>query len=253
MELLFQSEHLELRYNQNRDIFQGSWNCCDTADKLVDGLKTYKTIFEKIKPEKIVWDETGLCYTIPPKLQDWILDFLDIPACKYGINYRVAHVLSPDLYANLSLMDMYTEGKTSFTPRFFTHEKAAFNWADLKLTKPPVLDETSEPEWKIERFTKQNKARITIDVDLDDLPHYMFEFKKMMRNRRFYTDSIRRFSMLTPREKFVLALIIRGKANKEIADITSTSCETIKTHRRNLLRKLECRNMAELMMYQVFL
>ncbi|HEX7756853.1 MAG TPA: helix-turn-helix transcriptional regulator [Niabella sp.] len=252
MELIFQSEHLELRYNQNRDIIMGSWKNCDNAEKLQEGIRSYKTIFEKIIPERIVWDETGLQYAMPQKVQDWILDFLDIPACRHGIDYKVAHILSPDMYANLSLMDMYTEGRTTFTPRFFAHESAAFKWVDAVI-HPTSVQKADEPEWKIEQFIKEHKARITIDMDLDELPLYLFEFKKMLQNRRFYADSIRRFSLLTPREKFVLALIIRGKANKEIADITGTSCETVKTHRRNLLRKLECRNMADLMRYHVFL
>ncbi|QRY58988.1 LuxR C-terminal-related transcriptional regulator [Sphingobacterium siyangense] len=53
--------------------------------------------------------------------------------------------------------------------------------------------------------------------------------------------------------------IFKGKWNncdaveKLIADILSISCETVKTHRRNLLRKLQYKNMSELMRFQIFL
>lgn len=250
MELLFQSEQLQVSYDRNSDILVAKWIHCDNAEKLTSGLGSYKDIFEKIIPGKIVWDETGLEYAIPPNLQAWIHDFLDAPAIRHNVHYKVAHVLSPDLYATLSLMDMYTEGKAPFTARFFAHELAALDWVDAKHSCPEPV---ASPEWKIEKFIRKMKARITIDIDLDELPAYLFEFRKMMQNRKFYAERLQRFIQLTPKEKFILALLIRGKNNKEIAEINCISCETVKTHRRNLLRKLECPNMAELMQYHVFL
>jgi len=253
MERLYQSDNLILRYNKDRDIIMGSWLDCDNAEKLINGIQVYKEYFEKIIPEKVVWNETGLQYTIPVTLQDWILDFLDVPACRHGIDYKVAHILSADIYANLSLMDMYTQGKTTFTPHFFTHEKKAMDWIGQKATEVPVTRTRSEPEWKLEKFVATNKARLTIEMDLDTLPDILSDFRRMLQDRRFYAQCLQRFLQLTAKERFVLALVIRGKTNKEIAAVTNTSCETIKTHRRNLLRKLQCTNIAELMQYHVFL
>ena len=254
MELLFESEHLQVHYDRDRDILMAKWLHCDNAEKLTTGLGDYKDVFEKIIPEKIIWDETGLNYAIPPNLQDWIHDFLDAPACQHKVNFKVAHVLSPDLYATLSLMDMYTDGKAPFPVGFFAHERAALDWIEAQTAHPgPAVAVAAMPEWKIEKFLRKEKARITIDIDLNELPDYLFEFRKMLRNRKFFAECRQRFLSLTPKEKFILALLIKGKTNKEIAEINCISCETVKTHRRNLLRKLACPNMAELMQYHVFL
>jgi DNA-binding NarL/FixJ family response regulator len=51
---------------------------------------------------------------------------------------------------------------------------------------------------------------------------------------------------LTPREREVFQLLAIGKANKEVADVLELSLGTVKKHRENLQRKLECRSGAEL-------
>jgi DNA-binding CsgD family transcriptional regulator len=52
--------------------------------------------------------------------------------------------------------------------------------------------------------------------------------------------------ILTYREKEIVAFLKLGKQNKEIAELLFLSEFTIKTHRQNIMRKLEVRNVAEL-------
>ncbi len=52
--------------------------------------------------------------------------------------------------------------------------------------------------------------------------------------------------LLTSREKEIVSFLKSGKQNKEIADLLFLSEFTIKTHRQNIMRKLEVRNIAEL-------
>ncbi len=51
---------------------------------------------------------------------------------------------------------------------------------------------------------------------------------------------------LTPREKQILKKISEGKSVIEIADKLYVSVHTINTHRRNILRKTDCKNMTQL-------
>ncbi|PZR02880.1 MAG: hypothetical protein DI539_27350 [Flavobacterium psychrophilum] len=252
MEQLFKSDDLEMHYDEKRDIFLGKWNNCDGPEKMISGIKEYKKIFEAIVPEKVIWDLTSMNYAIPPDLQQWILEFLDIPACRHAIDYKVAHILSPDIYAGLSVMNMYTDGKTTFTPHFFTHERSAMDWVSTYKAGPSRAEQHS-PELRIEQYLKLGKGRIILDVDLSELPDYLHEFLRVLNRRTFYTEGIQYFRQLTPMEKLVLTLVIQGKSNKEIADVFSISDETVKTHRKNLIRKLKCKNIAELMRYSIFL
>ena len=55
-----------------------------------------------------------------------------------------------------------------------------------------------------------------------------------------------RFDALTPREREVLAHVLRGQLNKQVAGDLGTSERTIKAHRANIMAKLEVQSVAEL-------
>jgi FixJ family two-component response regulator len=54
------------------------------------------------------------------------------------------------------------------------------------------------------------------------------------------------FATLTPREREVLAHVVTGQLNKQIAGDLNTSERTIKAHRANLMAKLRVQSLAEL-------
>ena len=54
---------------------------------------------------------------------------------------------------------------------------------------------------------------------------------------------------LTEREREVIRLIAREKTNAEIAHALSLSNDTVKTHRKHLMAKLEVRSTAGLVKY----
>lgn len=55
-----------------------------------------------------------------------------------------------------------------------------------------------------------------------------------------------RLDTLTGREREVFQLLALGKANKEVAAMLHVSLSTVKKHRENLQRKLDCHSAAEL-------
>jgi FixJ family two-component response regulator len=55
-----------------------------------------------------------------------------------------------------------------------------------------------------------------------------------------------RFVSLTPREQAVMALIVAGRRNKQIAAEIGTSEVTVKVHRTNLMHKMQALSLADL-------
>ena len=53
-------------------------------------------------------------------------------------------------------------------------------------------------------------------------------------------------SLLSPREREVLALVAQGRSNKEIAEALFVAPSTVKTHVTSLLTKLDADNRAQL-------
>jgi len=67
-----------------------------------------------------------------------------------------------------------------------------------------------------------------------------------LRARREQIDSLRaKIEALTPREREVFTLVVRGKLNKQIAFELGTSERTIKAHRHGVMQKLKVRSVAE--------
>lgn len=58
-------------------------------------------------------------------------------------------------------------------------------------------------------------------------------------------------STLTDREREIVQLIAEGKSTKEVASLLCISAKTAETHRNNILRKLNCHSVSEIVRYAV--
>jgi RNA polymerase sigma factor (sigma-70 family) len=61
------------------------------------------------------------------------------------------------------------------------------------------------------------------------------------------------FDKLTPREREVFDLVVRGQMNKQIAHVLGTTERTIKAHRHRVMEKVQVRSLAELVNLAVML
>ena len=85
------------------------------------------------------------------------------------------------------------------------------------------------------------------DQDLIDAVHRAIERDRANRLERAGQETIRaRYATLTPREQEVMAHVVAGGMNKQIAGALGTSEKTIKVHRARIMRKMEAVSLAEL-------
>jgi FixJ family two-component response regulator len=91
---------------------------------------------------------------------------------------------------------------------------------------------------------------LTKPVDTEELLRVVQEAitrDREARTVRGHLDVLRsRVHGLTPTERKVFALVVRGKLNKQIADELGSTERTIKWHRHNLMEKLQVQSLAEL-------
>jgi len=65
-------------------------------------------------------------------------------------------------------------------------------------------------------------------------------------DEKLLTTLRERLASLTPREEAILALVVAGRRNKQIAFEIGTSEVTVKVHRTNLMRKMQAASLADL-------
>ena len=70
---------------------------------------------------------------------------------------------------------------------------------------------------------------------------------KWRRSLKSKLDAVRsRIATLTPRERQVFELVVRGNTNKQIARALGRTERTIKAHRQKVMEKMQVRSVAEL-------
>lgn len=71
--------------------------------------------------------------------------------------------------------------------------------------------------------------------------------RETLRDQQSRLDSLRALlTSLTPRERQVFDLIVRGKINKQIAYLLGTTERTVKAHRHRVMEKMQVASLAEL-------
>jgi FixJ family two-component response regulator len=104
--------------------------------------------------------------------------------------------------------------------------------ASVRAMKAGAVDFLTKP---VTRETLLGAVKNALDVDAEG-----------RAARAVLRDLRNRYENLTPREREVLAHVVSGKLNKQIAFDLGTSERTIKAHRARIMDKLAVRSVAEL-------
>jgi DNA-binding NarL/FixJ family response regulator len=92
---------------------------------------------------------------------------------------------------------------------------------------------------------RRNKTFFTPKVARTILEGYLGRSKEKDDSNR------RNGSRLTKRQKEILRLLAEGKSSKEVAAVLNISVKTAETHRANIMRRLDCHSVAEVVRYAV--
>jgi FixJ family two-component response regulator len=85
------------------------------------------------------------------------------------------------------------------------------------------------------------------DQQLLDAVNAGIERNRAQRQEAAVMDDLRqRFAALTPREREIMALVILGRMNKQIAGELGVSEVTVKVHRGQIMRKMRAKSLPEL-------
>lgn len=83
------------------------------------------------------------------------------------------------------------------------------------------------------------------------MDHLISRVNKTLDQDQYIRNNYRRFAELTTREKEIITLLANGKSSNEIGEQLFISVHTVSTHRKNIVRKIECQSFAELLKFAI--
>jgi len=249
---MYSSSLLNIDYLEKEQLVLSTWTGNPlNAESFVQEMKYYMEKLRNAPTNKVIWDHSHFNFHIPDALYPWIENEVNLPAKAMGMK-KIGFVLGKDVMAQFSTMDSFEATNSVFAPRYFSERNKAIRWISHK--EPETFNPfEKEISFLIEKNATEGTARIQIELSLEQLPFYLKRLKEMFNHQALVHQNFKKFMSLTLREKEILQLITEGCSNKTIAAQLFTSIHTISTHRKNIMRKLECRNMAGLVRYKLFL
>ena len=139
---------------------------------------------------------------------------------------------------NRYLMDGDFDQQYNFFQRVKLYGDHDYTWF-FTVCKLVKLDEASGPTDKV----------VVLSSPVVGIDNVIARVTKTLDQDTYIRCHYRKFSQLTAREKEIIALLANGKSSADIADILFISEHTVSTHRRNIIRKTECKSFAELLRF----
>lgn len=109
-----------------------------------------------------------------------------------------------------------------------------------------VVSKKSDTEELLKAIKSILNNELVIPAILTGTGHGKYSRKGRVQQAAIFSDNV-----ISPRERDILKLITEGLTDSEIASTLSIAPMTAKTHRKNLLAKLNLRNTAQLVRFAV--
>lgn len=90
---------------------------------------------------------------------------------------------------------------------------------------------------------------ITLAIPADNRHTFTVKVDRLLKENNFLRQNKHLFALLTPREIEILKRIAKGKNSQEIAEELFVAEDTIKTHRRNIKRKIKVQSQYDLVYF----
>jgi len=205
----------------------------------------YTSFYEQHKPSQTLWLQQNFTLHLDNEVFSWIEKYVNVPCFKFG-NKKAAFVVGKNVLSHLSVIDSFEKEKSVIKATHFASEKEARNWLD---EIPESSKQDIKTEITYEGIDEKGNSIIKVKRASKDITKTIKSFKDLIEENDFIKKNIERYSTLTKREKEILKLYSSGQKPKEISDQLFISLHTVKTHWRNIKKKLQINSFNDIVKY----
>jgi DNA-binding CsgD family transcriptional regulator len=252
--IVHDTDFISVDYIESKSLLLTKWKQANlTVEQFKQELQYARDWCCNLRVKRTVLNQEHFRFVIPDELYPWIEKEINVPGYKAGVEDFV-FVVAKDSQAQLSVMQSFDKVNSIYAPKFFLDHNQAFDWITSnkrgkQLIEPIQPPDEFDPQIDIQLNEDQTKAILQVEIPIDSLPHSLHAIKQHMDKMKFMRENWQKFSKLTKREEGVLRLLVKGLQNSEISEKLFISDKTVKTHRRNIIKKLECKHMVDLYRY----
>ena len=258
---VYNGPYLIIKYEQDNSRLINTWKSSPTSDiayrkELIEHLH----IVQNIKPTQVMWLLENLTFKVSDVTKKWVDKNISKPIFKSGFIAKnqdgfdqVAFVVGQDILAYIETMGIFNENSTSgFNPKYFAKETEAINWLNEKFNTKDTKFENQNLEITFKGTDDSGKAVFELREQVANFDGTINSFKTILEQNCFIRNNIEKYSSLSPREKEVLKFIIKRYTNNQISEKMYISFNTVRTHRNNIWKKLEIKQITDCIRYQCF-
>ncbi len=249
--IIYEGQFLRITFERNHCLFIQSWKTTpESMHSFKNELLAYVAYYKKHRPTKSLWLQQNFDLHIDDDTKIWIENRVNIPCKKYG-NQKLAFVVCKDLLVHLNIIETFDKTKSVIVPKHFTTEEEARLWFDQNVEfqkdiKPEILADTKVTLNQVDR---KGNCIINIKRPATSITNTIRSFKGLLGQKSFTHRKKELFSSLTVREQQILFLYASGIKHREISSQLCISLYTVRTHWRNIKRKLEIKSFKDIMQY----
>ena len=258
---VYTGPHLFIKHEEANSRLICTWKSSPLNDlayrkELIEHLH----IAQKIKPSQIMWLLENLTFKVGTISKKWVDENISKPIFKAGFIAKnqdgfdqVAFVVGQDILAYIETMGIFNENSTSgFKPKYFAGDTEARNWLNENVNTKDTKVENQNLEITFKGLDDKDKAVFEFKQYASNFDSTINSFKTIVERSNFINNNIEKYASLTPREKETLKFIVKGYTNEKISEKMYISFNTVRTHRNNIWKKLEIKQIKDCLTYQCF-
>ncbi|WP_165499078.1 response regulator transcription factor [Gramella sp. KN1008] len=243
---IYESDYLVIQFERDKDRFVQFWKSSpECYEVLKKELLNFTKLYKKYGPSQSLWLQQNFTLPLNKELDEWVEKNVNIPCIEYG-NKKAAFVVGKDILVHLSLIRLFDEENSKINHNHFASEEEAREWLEETHSQKEY---DAEMAISYEGIDKDGNSVIKIRRPSGDIFNTIKSFNTLIEENKFIKTNIEKYSKLTKREKEILVEFSRGLKQQEIADELYISVQTLRTHWKNIKKKLEIRSLAEVVKY----